>query len=346
VNPDDSFTPEALRENIMKQSDLLVLTCEARTTKTNKPYLALRVRLPQDNTDTTDFRELDAKIWSNALGEPLEIGRIIAAAYEEEVYQDIQQLSIKKYTLRPLDFPQSRFLPATVVAQSVLYNKFFGYAWQNTDIRDFMKNVQALLEDDNGRLKRRFIEVPAGARNHHPRRAGLLQHINEIWDLTKCLFGGMAVCYNDGEWTCGLPHFPNLVNEEIVLVGAVLHDMGKIHDYNPFTLQHDDNRTGAYFGHSVWGAMIVQELWPPRGDLELRDRLTHCILAHHGSTTTGSPINAKTPEATLLHLIDAMSARLDVHRTAEEKGLRGERPEYSKMFGDAPITPTYPHPDR
>jgi len=141
--------------------------------------------------------------------------------------------------------------------------------------------------------------APAGVKNHHAYHGGLLEHILSLMELI----------------TVVAPRYPGL-NADVLLMGAFLHDLGKIHEliYEP-DLGYSD--VGQLIGHLVIGvqmldAMIVEtekqsgEVFP----VELANHLRHLIVSHHGEYEFGSPKLPMTTEAIALHLLDNLDAKI------------------------------------
>jgi 3'-5' exoribonuclease len=113
-----------------------------------------------------------------------------------------------------------------------------------------------------------------------------------------------------------------LLDRDILTVGAILHDIGKIQEYQVagdfrYTLD------GKLIGHIVRGVSIVEN-WI-RGLPSFPDRLAsellHIILSHHGSLEHGSPKAPATGEALVIHYADDLDAKLDMIR--EARGCEG-----------------------
>lgn len=315
----------------MPTGDLYVLSAEKRKAKNSQDYFTLSVRKSQEEGGDT----IVGKIWSSGLAaskaEP-KAGDVIAAFYKESQWEGQNQLEIEKFTIR-VNPNLDLFKSPPAVDQEATYQKLFNHKWQHQALDLFFKHLRDSLEKvQGGRLKKILFEIPAGAKNHHPRRAGLLQHIEEMWDLAVRIYGEN-----------GPPHFENgLIDLEVLLASIVMHDLGKIHDYSPDTLSYESTRIGEYLGHTSWGALSIATLWPAGMEQEVMLKVTHCVLAHHGSHMAAAPVVPKIPEAQLLHLIDAMSARLDVARTAEAASSQGKQVDYNRGLGITPITNDYP----
>jgi len=145
----------------------------------------------------------------------------------------------------------------------------------------------------------KFREAPAGMKNHHAYRGGLLEHVLSMMELTSIV----------------APRYPQ-VNAEQLLLGAFLHDLGKVDE---LTYQRDFGYSdeGQLVGHIVMGVAMLDEKvraaelqtgvkFPP----ELLVRLKHMIVSHHGEYEFGSPKVPMTLEAVALHLLDNLDAKL------------------------------------
>jgi 3'-5' exoribonuclease len=144
------------------------------------------------------------------------------------------------------------------------------------------------------RYREEFLVCPAALRYHHPYLGGLLEH----------------TCFVTRHALASLAIYPEL-NRDLVLAGAILHDLGKIKELaNPPAPER--TVPGHLLGHVVLGWEMVraaaQGLEFP--DPTLLVQLEHIILAHHGSLEFGSPILPKTREALLVNFLDDLDAKL------------------------------------
>jgi len=160
----------------------------------------------------------------------------------------------------------------------------------------------------------------AGARNvHHARRGGLVEHVAQMLRAAEAI----ASVY------------PAL-NRDLLLTGVLFHDAGKMWENNfpKDSLQMPYDLYGELLGHISIGAELVNRLWlkmrqepvfeswkefSPDSEL-VRVHLLHLVIAHHGEKGFGSPVEPKTPEAWVLHLVDNLDAKLELifsaYRTA------------------------------
>jgi len=125
------------------------------------------------------------------------------------------------------------------------------------------------------------------------------------------------------------------IDRDVLITAAILHDVGKTRAYTAGPIL-DFTDEGKLIDHLVEGALIVQraidsiEGFPK----DLRNRLLHAILAHHGALERGSPVVPKTLEALALHHADWLDGSirgfLDIVET--EPISEAEWTQYSKMF--------------
>ena len=105
-------------------------------------------------------------------------------------------------------------------------------------------------------------------------------------------------------------HYP-YVNKDLLLTGTLLHDIGKVVEYNVddgFAYSED----GRLVGHIIRGIIIIEKAAAQLDNIseaDLRD-LIHLIASHHGTQEWGSPVLPKTIEAVLLHQIDLLDSRI------------------------------------
>lgn len=145
----------------------------------------------------------------------------------------------------------------------------------------------------------KFTAAPAGVKNHHAYKGGLLQHVVQLMDLCASV----------------VPHYPDL-DPDLLTIGAFLHDAGKIEE---LTYQRDLGYSdeGQLIGHVVIGVILLEEKlrqvkelskeeFPP----ELAVRLKHMIVSHQGQYEYGSPKLPMTLEAIALAYLDDLDAKM------------------------------------
>lgn len=146
-----------------------------------------------------------------------------------------------------------------------------------------------------------FRATPAGVSAHHAYPGGLLEHVVCMMELAD------RIC----------PLYPG-VDRDLVLVGCLTHDIGKIRELSSTKgLSYTDE--GQLLGHLALGQEMVngfiaqaEKLMGQPFPAELRLRVMHMLLSHHGSLEFGSPRVPMTPEAIALHQIDLMDSRMNM----------------------------------
>jgi 3'-5' exoribonuclease len=178
--------------------------------------------------------------------------------------------------------------------------------------------LQALLRECfTAKVMEQFRRWPAAVHHHGAVVGGLLEHTVNVSLIAEKL---------TQLYTC---------NRELVLAGALLHDLGKLEELGEqagvgFT------PAGNLFGHIILGAQYVQEHARQVSKLDEAtcQDLLHIILAHHGTKEFGSPVCPVTIEALIVHLADMTEAKLTgfldhCDRTSTADGWSS----FSKEFG-------------
>src|SRR5215203_439247 len=102
-------------------------------------------------------------------------------------------------------------------------------------------------------------------------------------------------------------------NADLVVAGALLHDVGKVEAYEIDGGGFGNTPCGLLLGHVVLGCLMLERRLVAAGrsvcsDGQLLD-LQHMILSHHGSLEFGSPVQPMTAEAEIVHWADEASAK-------------------------------------
>lgn len=139
----------------------------------------------------------------------------------------------------------------------------------------------------------KFKKHPAAISIHHNWVGGLLEHTLEVvkyCELSKELF-------------------PSL-NLDLLITGALLHDIGKLEEMEMTTRIKGTNK-GMLSGHIVLGSILVSKKMDEIGlEEELKNKILHLILSHHGKEEYGSPKQPMFPEALALYYADEASSKI------------------------------------
>jgi 3'-5' exoribonuclease len=164
-----------------------------------------------------------------------------------------------------------------------------------------------------------LAQYPASIHGHQG-YGGLLWHILNTVRLSETVIG----------------LYPKMLNRDLLISGAILHDLAKIKDYKLekgiVTKVTDRSK---FVGHIVTMAHDIREtarmLNIDVNSIEV-ELLEHMILSHHGKGEYGSPVQPSVPEAFALHLVDVLDTRLGVVQHLWEKTPQGEWSEWSKVL--------------
>lgn len=171
---------------------------------------------------------------------------------------------------------------------------------------EILKGVQSppLARLANGFLRdeafmTKFCQAPAGMKNHHAYKGGLLEHVLSLMELILVV----------------APKYPQLSQDKLLL-GALLHDAAKVEE---LAYERDISYTdsGQLLGHMVIGVTmlddkvrtIVQQDGQPFPE-RLLIELKHMIISHHGEYEFGSSKLPMTLEAISLHMLDNLDAKM------------------------------------
>jgi len=293
-------------------SGQVYLLAESRVDKTRKGDPYLRATL----ADSTG--RIEARSWNLTpeLMEQLEVGsgvRIYGTV--EEYPAGSRQIRIERLQLVEIrDF--SPFLPQAKRDREEMRQELL-------QVRATIKHpylsklLQQLFGDEE--IETTFSKAPAAKRYHHACIGGLLEHTLAVVKL--CSF----VANEHPE-----------IDRDLLLTAAILHDVGKATSYTQGPVL-DLTDEGKLIDHVAQGALVVQTaIDGVKGfPQDLRNRLIHAILAHHGALERGSPVAPMTLEALALHHADWMDGDtrgfLD-HVESEPPSADGWT-GFSSMFG-------------
>jgi len=177
--------------------------------------------------------------------------------------------------------------------------------------------VRALVEQVVRENEAKMRVWPAAQTVHHAYRGGFLEHILQIARVALML----AEAYR--------------ADADIVLAGAVLHDIGKLQELN-YDNATAYSREGNMLGHIPLGMVMVRDAARaiPEFPQPLLTQIEHIVLSHHGSMEYGSPVEPMTVEAFILSMADDLDAKIHQMRSAVADDLGdGEFTTFHQRFG-------------
>ena len=100
------------------------------------------------------------------------------------------------------------------------------------------------------------------------------------------------------------------LNTDLVIAGAVLHDIGKLRELRQNPQGAEYTAEGDMIGHILQGRDMVREAAAETDlDAESLLRLEHIIVSHQRLPEWGSPKPPMTPEALIVHYADDLDAK-------------------------------------
>jgi 3'-5' exoribonuclease len=253
-------------------------------------YLALTL---SDKTGT-----IEARMWdeiASAVATCSE-GCYVKVQGQVSKYQGKWQITLSKMRLAAeSEVDAADFVPTTKFDINQMWAELREYVdeFKNAELR---RLVLAFLDDEE--IGAAYRAAPAAKVLHHAWIGGLLEHVVTL----------VRVC------RATAPFYPE-VDADLLVTGAVLHDIGKTRELYwgttfGYTLE------GQMIGHiSIAQGMLREKVAGlPGFPDKLRVLVEHMILSHHGRYEFGSPKLPMTPEAVLLSALDDVEAKMQAMR--------------------------------
>lgn len=273
----------------------LIKTCEKKMTQRGVPFL--------DLTLADKSGEIDAKLWDYKEGvmPEFEPNMLVKVRGTISVYNGNDQMRVERMRKA---VPGDN-VDVTDYVPSAGYNGEWMLEQIETLVNGFKsEELRALTMAIIDEYREKMLYWPAAFKLHHAVRGGLLFHTLSIVRLAQ----SVSKIYP-------------FVNEELLLTGAILHDVAKITEFEaPETgIASGYTVRGTLIGHLAQGAMIVDSAAKKLGISEETAMLVeHMLLSHHGEPEFGAAVKPAFLEAELLSELDLMDARIyEVHQALD-----------------------------
>ncbi|MFZ3230515.1 MAG: HD domain-containing protein [Pseudobdellovibrio sp.] len=244
---------------------------------------------------------IDARVWDRVdeISELFEAGDIVTIKGQVQVYLNRKQVIVHKLDKPSQDkFSKEDFI---IAGSKVDSHAYFAELIQIVSELKSNSIKQILLDSlQDEEIKVLVLKSPAAKTIHHAWSGGLLEHIVSICRLMKT----MASHYNS-------------VNYDLLIFGAIFHDLGKIWE---LSIENDFiqyTQKGRLLGHMQLACELIDRkaariLGFPD---DLKDILKHIILSHHGKLEYGSPKRPKFMEAFIVAMIDELDSKINTLQT-------------------------------
>lgn len=178
-----------------------------------------------------------------------------------------------------------------------MFDELFSLAQGFSDAE--LKTIVSEILSDN---REKLLYFPAAFKLHHAVRGGLLMHSLSI----------VRLC----ESVCNIYRF---VDRELLISGAILHDISKLDEFRVSDLGIADGYTveGNLLGHLAMGAAKIDDYAKKLGiSRKTSVLLQHMILSHHGEPEFGAAVRPMFIEAEILAELDLLDSRIYEMREA------------------------------
>ncbi|GAB6188578.1 HD domain-containing protein [Marinitoga arctica] len=314
ISNDETYISE-LKPNDFKEVEGKVLSKRLQATKDGKDFLLFTIG---DKTGT--LRAID---WFNAKenSEKINIGDIIRVKGKIVVFDNRLQLNLEKnyniHILKDEEINPEKFIKTSLKNAQQLKEELYSIINNIKNIQ--IKNLLTYIFIKDKKFFNDFSYSPAAINVHHAYKHGLLEHTIDVARLCDSISN----------------NYKNLVNKDLLIAGALLHDIGKIREYEitPSGIEKTDE--GELIGHIALGIHMVIEYSKKVQNFPkaLLDEILHLIASHHGELEWGSPILPKTIEAFILHFADNLSSKVEQVKSHIEDSNNTHWTDYNKNLG-------------
>lgn len=287
------------------QHELLVYERTEKKTNAGDPFVVLKLGNASGTIET-------APIWSDKLhwAEGADSGRVVQAIGDVTVYSrggtgGKKQLAISApVRLIPSESVRiDEFLPRITHDVTKLWGQIDKMRDEVESAR-LRRVLDLFFADEEFRLA--LERTPGSTGGHHAKIGGLLLHIWEVARIAKQTAVTMRA------------------NVDLVVAGALLHDVGKVESYTVGPGGFTFTPCGLLVGHVVLGVLMLERRLAKLGASVCSEgqllELQHMILSHHGQLEFGSPVTPMTTEAEIVHWADEASAKANDMMESLEDG--------------------------
>ncbi len=268
---------------------LMVKSARMGETRAGKPYLVLNLG---DRSG-----EISGPVWENAEAyqDICVSGAVVRVKGQVQTYNEKLQLKIDNVSAADeQSYEMEAFIASSHRGAETMQDELRELisTVQNSFLRKLLERL--FVQGDTGKIYR---QSPAAKGIHHAYMGGLLEHSLSMAKVALMLAG----------------HYEG-IDSDLLVAGALLHDIGKTVELQNATGVIDYTDTGRLKGHLVIGCeMIGREAEHIKGfPGDLLAQLQHLVLSHHGRQEFGSPVVPMTAEALLLSFIDDMDAKMNL----------------------------------
>ncbi len=286
-----SLSAQIFDNNSKIQGKYQVLEATSKIARNNTIYLSLT--LWNKSVKFKALRFFNGNQTLDRLKKIYRIGNILLIEGKYDENYNVVKIFCEKH-LNPNEYHLGNFISLSNIKIEELI-PFLNHTINN--LRDpFLKLLlNKLFMDDD--LRRRFLKCPASVGSHHSYLFGLFKH---VVSMIKS-YNTLEQNYPSNSW----------LNRDLIITGIIIHDIGKTEVYSINNGIPVKNSKKALIGHFAIGVQIIKKHIDQIYNFptDLKNKLLHMILSHHGRKKWGSQVEPQFPEAEILHLLDLLDFR-------------------------------------
>jgi 3'-5' exoribonuclease len=277
------------REGEQIKAVMLLKKKELGKTKNDKPYLKLEFA---DKSGT-----IEGRMWevTGCANKDVETGSAVLVTGSVTVWRGSTQLNVDDLSPAPPDsYTRSDLVRCVdniekiISSIQAIFSRHMKNPWGIQLIKSFFEDESFMTH----------MKKAPGARSwHNAYVGGLLEHTYEVLAIVEKMF----------------ELYPE-INKDVALIGAFLHDSGKMLELDPETFEYTHD--GSLIGHITIGYELlsahIQKI--PGFPEDLARHLKHILLSHHGEYEQQSPVLPKTLEAVIVYHADNLVSQANAVR--------------------------------
>ncbi len=206
------------------------------------------------------------------------------------MYKENYQLTVNRVRqIKAQEYDLKEFMRSTQKDMDKLSEQLFQFIDEIND--SYLKSLLLAIFEDK-KFYTEFANSPAAKSWHHNYLGGLLEHTVSVTNICNILSS----------------FYP--VDKDILIAGAILHDLGKVFEYSIKTTI-DFSDIGRLVGHICLGDRYVCQKAEKIDNFpdDTLMKIRHMILAHQGEYENASARLPQTIEAMILFHVDNLDAQ-------------------------------------
>ncbi len=278
------------------RAKLQVIRQTKKYTSDKRPYFSITFRdktgeLPNFNKWTNNEEEYQKEMIKFEVGNVIEFNGRYKSKFGSIDVSESKKLNKSEFNLNDFSEPIS-------VDISTLVGKIEDTI-QNLENPNLKKILEVIFSEKD--IKNKYIECPSSIIHHHNYKYGNLEHTVGMINI----FDQIVSYYKRN----------TLLDVDLIYTGIILHDIGKIFE---FDLNNDlpmKTVEGKLYGHLILGDQHVSKVLKRIDGFpkDLENNIRHMILSHHGKIEWDSVVEPQIAEAEILHLLDMIDSRFKLN---------------------------------